>query len=295
MVDLNDKKNLPIIIGAFVVVLLVAGFFIYRQMKGPSPSPDIAANPAGSATAQPGSDSGSGIPGSTPSSGTPSTGPSGGPSPMPGTHAPGTPGGSTGMTAPSAPPAPSGMAPTTPGPSAPAMGAPGAPGAPGMPGMTGPGQTAPAAIAVKPNPIELWRADPFAPPVSKKNKKATSVRPIYDLPRYVLYTPPPIDIEKEHPNITPLPPRRVAGILLGDRISALLQTPDGWEMVKPGGTLRDGSVVQRIERDRVIIRTAEKKPRIVEIRLATADVVTPSTQPTVGGPSGIRGISRPPM
>ena len=130
-------------------------------------------------------------------------------------------------------------------------------------------------------PMERWREDPFAPLSS--GKKA----PVRDKPRLVvpppgrLFPPTPKPIEQVSEKLIPQPPRRVAGILFSDRVNALMQTPDGWETVQPGQKLRDGTVVERIERDRVVLRTADERPRQVVVKLAASP--TPLAQEGLPG------------
>lgn len=271
--DINDKKNLPIVVGAVVVLLAVVGFVGFKTLKGP----EIPPAPTQTASATPGMDTSATAPGTTPS-------------PTPGATSP-------------APVTPAATAPTAGAPGMPGGPATGAPGAPGAPGMATPGQPAATdmAKAIVPVPRELYRPDPFAPlNEGKKGPKGPPPVQRLDVPMLGrLFAQPPALPPSDVVAITPEPQRRVAGILLGNRVSALLQTPDGFETVTPGGTLRDGSIVQRIERDRVIIKTADQRPRIIEIKLAGADILgqqggassgTPSTGRYMPRPGGIPGM-----
>lgn len=263
--DINDKKNLPIVIGGFVVIAVLA-VVVIMKFRGPA----IPPAPAPTQTSV------------DPSAATPPPTP--------------TPGG-----APVSSPTPGAPAPAaTPTPGQPGVpGTPGAPGAtaaaPGTPGDAASGQTQTASAPAM--PMEPWRPDPFAPLDSgnKNDKKSHTPVPRLSIPMLGrLFEPKPVNPGDKYQVLKPQPPRRVAGILLGNRVSALLQTPDGWETVTPGGTLRDGSVVQRIERDRVIIKTADANPRIIVIKLAAADIQGLSTsgpgggQPTPMSPRGPR-------
>jgi hypothetical protein len=225
MIDLKDKKNLPIVIGVPVVLIIVVGVVFFLKSRGPEIQP---------------------IPATTSSNAAPTAVPSpaGGPPPSPGGDM-----------------------------SAPVPGGAPAPGGPGVPGATtqaSAGTGGQQAIATIP-PREKSRPDPFSLPGVTGRRQAPPPVPRLDLPPLGrLFPPAKIDPVKHYVDLTPQPVRRVAGILLGDRISALLQTPDGWETVRPGDPLRDGSVVQRIERDRVILRTVGANPRLIEVRLAAA-------------------------
>lgn len=260
---LQDKKNLPFVIGGVVVIILAAGAFLFMQMKGPSPAPTPDQNAS-----------------------------------MPGGMPPGA-GGSPGMPTPGAPAMP-GAAPA-PMPGAPA--APATPGAPGAPTASAVPASAPgdATAAAGPLPVERWRDDPFAPFTSGK-KKRMQLRPKLDVPMLARIFPPPPPTVEDIPALRPQPPRRVAGILFSDRINALIQTPDGWETVKPGDKLRDGTLVERIERDRVVLRTNDDRPRLIEVRLAATvspiqeRAATPAvSEPTIRGTRGMPPGGFPPM
>lgn len=230
---LQDKKNLPIVIGVMAVIIIAAAVFLFMQMKGGS-SPDNAAAPA----------DGMGTPGAMP----------------PGADGPPGAGG------------PPGALPGPPGAGGPPGATPGPPGA-SEPGTTASAETQPTAeVAANPLPLERWRDDPFAPFARLKTAKV-ELRPKLDIPMPArLFLPPPPKAVDISPKLIPQPPRRVAGILYSDRVNALLQTPDGWETVKPGDTLRDGTLVERIERDRVVLRTTDDRPRLIEVKLAASAV-----------------------
>lgn len=259
MIDLSDKKNLPILIGAVVVLVIVVGFIGYKTLKPPEIPPAPQANTSindisgGQAESR----------GTTTPAGQPSASPAPTPSPTP---------------SPAPAPAP------TPSPSAPAP-----MGGQGTAAVAPPSQqqtSGSTQVAQNPKPVELYRPDPFAP-LAATGKKAVAPKPRVDLPPITIYHERVKTAEELFPQVKPLPQMRVAGVLLGDRISALLQTSSGFELVRPGQTLRDGSVVLRIERDKVVLKTAEATPRTFEVRLASAQAEG-VTSPT-GGSSGTGG------
>ncbi len=244
---LQDKKNLPYVIGggALIVVIAVVLFFVLKG-GGNSGASDMSAEAP--QTAQ-----------------------------MDGAVQPGMPGAEQPM------PMPGGPAPAYPDPSA------GMPGMPGMPGMdTGAGAQA-VDIAEADDPIELWKSDPFSPDIEPKAKKVKIVKRIDDLPMALpglIFPPaPPKNPVGTDDWPAPQPPRRLAGIMHGDRVSALIQTSaSNFEVVRPGQRLSDGSaVVERIERDRVVLRTTDSRPSRFDLKLAASVVQLESP---AGGVSG---------
>lgn len=150
-------------------------------------------------------------------------------------------------------------------------------------------------------PGERWRVDPFADSATeRKDKPVTPLR--FPIPGRLF--PPERKAPAAIEQITPQPPRRVAGILHGDKVNALIQTPDGWEVKRPGEKLSDGTIVERIERDRVILRTVSGKPEYVEVRLAASlSQIESSAMPGSGNMpvgviqrgGGVRGLNPPGM
>jgi hypothetical protein len=253
---LNDKKNLPFVIGGVVVLVIAAVVFIF-MMNGNSGTGDSAST-SGEISPSPAA--------SPANTGTPSA---------PGGAVPG-----------SASPTP-GMMPS------PTSATPGTPGATATLGQSGSVQTASAAV---PTPLEAWRADPFAPDVVK-GKKTVVRQPLVGFPMPGrLFLPKPAVPNKLVAAAFPQPPRRVAGILYGERVNALIQTPDGFETVRPGQTLSDGTLVDRIERDRVILRTASmpgRPSKLIEIKLAASVAPLESAANSSGTPASGRGFTSP--
>ncbi len=141
-------------------------------------------------------------------------------------------------------------------------------------------------------PMEAWRSDPFLPLDYKPPRSGPKPKPkIADFPFInlggTLPPPPP------PPADTPQPPRRMAGVLVGSKIYAIIETNGESEIVQPGDTLKDRlAVVERIERDRVVLKTKDPKPKYIVVRMAASP-----KQPTsgVGAPTAPGGgRSRPP-
>ncbi len=242
---LNDKKNQPYVIGVLAVIILGAVVYFTMFAGGSGGGGDYAPPPAATA---------------------PQTSP---PAPM---NAP-----DAGMQ----PPPEMGGAP------GPEMG--GAPG-PDMGGAPGPDMAAPPGAQGQQvaqgedglKPMEPWRKDPFLPlgykKPSKKDKEKLKphlrdlppIQPGVDVPKVVY----PWTVEKKASPIAPerpQPARRLAGILLGDRVSAIIESNGKYERIWPGKMLSDQlAVVEKIERDRVVLKTVDEKPRYIEVRMAAA-------------------------
>ncbi len=156
---------------------------------------------------------------------------------------------------------------------------------------TAPAASAPAASTsaqvASVTPMETWRSDPFMP-IGHKAKKAVRVTPpIRDFPFVTL---PGVrgrkQVEQESPEIQQ-PPRRMAGILLNDRVYAIIESNGGSEVVQPGDYLKDRlAMVQKIEPDRVVLKTVDKKPRYITVKMARS---AREETPTTPGPSSVGG------
>jgi len=168
------------------------------------------------------------------------------------------------------------------------------PGAPGAPGATSAPGAAVAAPAPTPPggavPMEVWRADPFQPAGYKPPKKQTGPKPkppIKDLPfnNFSQWVPPE---RKAPPPDLVQPVRRMAGIIVSDRIYAIIETNGVSQVVQPGDMLDDRlAKVERIERDKVILKTMDKVPKYITVPMTSsprpASTVTTPTTPS-GGP-----------
>lgn len=171
---------------------------------------------------------------------------------------------------------------------APMMGAGNAPAVTAEPGAS----PAPAAAgrpgtASGAQPMETWRSDPFYPVGYKPPKKTGSKPkpPIADFPFPVL--PRPIvdakKIEKPEP---PQPIRRMSGILLNDRVYAIIETNGQSQIVQPGDTLLDRlATVEKIEANKVILKTTSEKPRYITVRMAASQDRATGSGATTPAPS----------
>ncbi len=237
---LKDPKNQPkaaaILAGVIVVVGVLMYFLYFRQPSAdtaaaPPPAEQTAGAPPPGGT--PGTDLGGGVDSGLQPAGAPAGGPQPGGPPMGG-----------------------------PQPGAPAPG-----GAPGTAPAAQPQQVAQAGSA---KPMEAWRPDPFLPLDYKPPKSGPKPKPrIADFPFINLggMAPPP----PPPPADTPQPPRRMAGVLVGSKIYAIIETNGESEIVQPGDTLKDRlAVVERIERDRVVLKTKDPRPKYIVVRMAAA-------------------------
>jgi len=162
---------------------------------------------------------------------------------------------------------------------------------PGTPGAsTPPGAAVAAPAPIPPGgavPMEVWRTDPFLPAGYKPpppGRQPKPKPPIRDLPfgnfsRWIeeKRKPPPPDL--------PQPVRRMAGIIVSDRIYAIIETNGLSQIVQPGDMLDDRlAKVERIERDKVILKTMDKVPKLITVRMTSAPrAVTNVTPVTTGG------------
>lgn len=246
---LKDKKNQPIVIGIAVGLIVVIGVCVWFFALRPSGG---AATPGG--TTPPTANAGS-EPSAPPANGGTSAGaPAAGSAPAPG-----------GAAAPVAtPPAAGTTAPA--GASAPAGGA--APTGAAAPAAASGTKTASVV------PMETWRSDPFQPIGYKAVKKGPQPKPhIVDFPFERL--PVKVTWDKNGRSRAKLKPeiqqpaRRMAGILLNERVYAILESGGVSQVVKPGDYTTDRlATVERIESDRVILKTVDAKPRYIVVKMA---------------------------
>lgn len=173
---------------------------------------------------------------------------------------------------------------------------------PAAPGTDVPAATAPAA-AVTPaagngvqvasvTPMETWRSDPFQPIGYKPPARGRQPKPpIWDFP----YMKLPIKLladgghgkKWEKPEIQQ-PSRRMAGILLNDRVYAIIESNGASQVVQPGDYTTDRlAMVERIEPDKVVLKTVDDKPRYITVRMAASPTVQSS-------PAGSTSPSGPP-
>lgn len=289
---LKDTKNQPIVIGGAVALLVIAIIIIIMTSRsGNVTPPTLPPMPGmGSTGSVPGgmpSAGGASMPGMPPAVGgssmpgmPPAVGGAGMPGMSPAGRGAGMPG-MPGMGGPSAMPGMGGGA-----------GMPGMGGASGMPTM-GAAPAAPIAPAVAVIPVEKSRSDPFAPLGVKIPKSfASSLVPVLkphisDFPVKRLFTTSSsATIEVQLVPDPVQPARRMAGILLNSRIFAILETNGKYEIVQPGDTLADRlASVERVERDRVILKTTGKRPRLITVRMAAGNRNT--------GGTGMPGNTRP--
>jgi hypothetical protein len=125
--------------------------------------------------------------------------------------------------------------------------------------------------------METWRADPFLPIGYKPPPKA-KVQPkprIADFPFMkipVKITTAGVGKKVDKPEI-PQPSRRMAGILLDDRIYAIIETNGVSQVVQPGDYTTDRlALVERIEPDKVVLKTVDDKPRYITVKMASSPV-----------------------
>lgn len=233
---LKDKKNQPYVALILAVVIVGAGFFVWKMMS-PGPSIDVAA------------------------------------------------------TQEAAPPDGAEPPPDMPADTAPSTGAP------------APGSAAAQGDQVAAQPMETWRADPFLPvgykPPPKVERKPTPR--IADFPFIRLPVQLPKDDVEELGPEPVQPTRRMAGVLLNDRVFAIIESNGQSQIVQPGDVLSDRLArVEKIEPDKVTLKTLTARPRYLVVRMASAprSAASPAgdtTRTTPRGPIGMPGRSGPPV
>ncbi|MHB0913927.1 MAG: hypothetical protein ACYC2Y_10880 [Armatimonadota bacterium] len=198
-------------------------------------------------------------------------------------------------------------------------GMPGAPGGPGtqMPGMPGgspaggpmspmgggPGTTvvasAPAAtpaVAAQ-NSMLPYRKDPFIPFSGPRTGKGAlrsivaNIQPyrLAPLPRPIKLWEAKGDEEGQVESIPTQPQRRMAGVMINGKISAILETDGESDIVVPGMEISRGGSRVRVEtitHDEIILKTIDtQSPFTIKVNLA-GSTVNPGGNP--GGPAGRR-------
>jgi hypothetical protein len=180
------------------------------------------------------------------------------------------------------------------------------------PGMSGAGSAvspqaaAPAPTAqasAKLDPMLPYRKDPFQPITSGKLRTRKSMRnaaialilPSIQRPRLAplpVWHPEGTVAEVEEP-LPPQPFRRMAGVMINGRISAILETAGEADIVAPGMVLsRGGSKVkvESVSKDQIILKTLDtKKPISIKVNLAGSTVgdFSGDQVPGMGPGSGI--------
>ena len=141
--------------------------------------------------------------------------------------------------------------------------------------------------AVAASPMEAPRSDPFAPagvPAVPVVEVSAATPPVADLPMPRIAQGVPA-VTNRAPAPEPVQPvRRMAGLVQNNGLCAVIETNGKSEIVQPGDTLSDGlAVVQKIEPDKVVLRTVGDSPRELTIGISPAPVA--SRPPSLDQPS----------
>lgn len=156
-------------------------------------------------------------------------------------------------------------------------------GGPMMGGFGGTGAGQQVAQAPKGGkPPSQYRIDPFKPLPWEAD---ISKPPVLSVVPPVRLQPIPTYKPKEEEDILPPQPyRRVAGIMWGQSVAAIIETQgDLPRVVKPGDTL-DGMRVARIEPNQVVLSTLGKKPREIAVKLGAPITPVQRAVPGAGMP-----------
>jgi len=171
-----------------------------------------------------------------------------------------------------------------------AMG-PGGPPAMGMGGFGGvPGASQQVAQAPREGkPPSRYRVDPFKPlpwEADLSKPPILSVVPPARLQPLPTFRPRE---EEQEDILPPQPYRRVAGIMWGQSVAAIIETQgDLPRVVKPGDTI-DGMRVARIEPNQVVLATVGRRPQEITVKLGAPITPVQRAFPSVGGVPGAPG------
>jgi hypothetical protein len=141
----------------------------------------------------------------------------------------------------------------------------------------------------------VTRADPFAlrPNERQFERNQETLRVFGDMGWTVQYTPPPEEQKKPEDIPEPQPYRRLAGVVVGDSILALIDMGDGTlEVIRPGQAIPNSQWrVISIDSEKAILRrSGNQTPRQIIVRLESPPGgVGGGVQPGGGGfPGGGR-------
>jgi len=170
------------------------------------------------------------------------------------------------------------------GPTGAAPTVPGVPGGAARPGAA-PGQPGAAVVAQKPRS----RPDPFKPWWTVKPPPPPNVLTFTEPVRIARFDTAEPD-KQQGVEIKEVPNRRVAGILSGNGIYALVEGPEGQTVVKPGDPLGDYRV-DSIRDDSVVLKRTEKIGNLTRtytqvVPLTDQGATTRFSGPAPGAPGG---------
>ena len=169
--------------------------------------------------------------------------------------------------------------------------------------QTGPmGQVALASTGPSLAPVEKSRSDPFKMLNPPRPPRGVQIKPPEFIPYPTWLILPRKPLARADDTIAAAEAdttqRRMAGILYGGAVSAILETGTDSIVVKPGDIVENGTMrVDRIEPDCIVLRALVGKPRTVQVRMAASQNVAaaPAPTPTAGPPRGIPPRARGPL
>ncbi|MCS6948845.1 MAG: hypothetical protein NZ520_00125 [bacterium] len=164
-------------------------------------------------------------------------------------------------------------------------------GMPGMGGMPRPGMGAQQAAQVPAgNPPSRYRVDPFKPLPWEADVSKPPILSVVTPVRLQPLPTPRVREEEQEDILPPQPYRRVAGIMWGQSVAAIIETQgDLPRVVKPGDTI-DGLRVARIEPNQVVLSTLGRKPQEISVKLGAPITPVQRAFPGAGGVPGAGGI-----
>ena len=139
------------------------------------------------------------------------------------------------------------------------------------------------------------RPDPFAllSPERSFHQSQTAERVLGEIGGYATMYEPPVEVADTSEVVEPQPYRRLAGILVGDTVSAIIIMEDGSaHIIKPGMRIPNSPwrVVSIDDEKAVLRRAGTQKPTQITIRLETPPGGVPNQGGLGGGRPGRGGV-----
>lgn len=151
------------------------------------------------------------------------------------------------------------------------------------------------------------RKDPFAlePIEAGFEARQESERLVVNQGGFSPLIPPPVPVSAPTETYEPQPYRRLAGVLVGDSVLAIIEMGNGRppEIVRPGQQIKgtDWTVVSIDQDEAVLRRGGNRLPHQIVVRLESKPAVSapartsnPTANPNTGRPNGVPAFGPPP-
>lgn len=175
--------------------------------------------------------------------------------------------------------------------------------APAAPAAEAPKPETVAAAPSLPMPLFPYRNDPFLPLAEKPTREQAIEMMVPSASKVRLA---PLWVSKPEPIVAevtagPQPNRRLAGVLWGDKVSAILETGTSVDVVRPGSVLDRGNSLVRVERieptSLTLVTLDTAKPIEIKVNLSSAPsrpkpaVESTGGRPAPGGGGGVPNLT----